>query len=200
MSGLAVIVVIVVIVVVLALAGIAFAQRRHRRAGLRDQFGPEYDRTVGDSDTRRKGERDLLARTERREQLDIVPLSPSEVERYRSEWRMVQERFVDAPAESLAMAHALLNAAMSDRGYPTADQDERASLLSVDNADVVEQYRQGTAIERRWRDNDAVDTEDLRQAMQHYRAVFGRVVGTSATADSGGPSEDSHSARVADRA
>ena len=120
--------------------------------GLKDQFGPEYDRTVQDNDSRRKGERELHERTARHEKLEIVPLSANEIERYRVEWRMVQERFVDAPAESVAMAHALLTAAMSDRGYPHGDQDERAALLSVDNADVVDQYRQGAAIERQWRE------------------------------------------------
>jgi hypothetical protein len=184
MSGLAVIVVVVVAVVAIALIGIAVAQRRRRRAGLKDQFGSEYDRTVQDNDSRRKGERELHERTARHEKLEIVPLSPNEIERYRAEWRMVQERFVDAPAESVAMAHALLTAAMSDRGYPTGDQDERASLLSVDNADVVDEYRQGVAIERRWRETDGVETEDLRQAMQHYRVVFGRVVGAPGSADS----------------
>jgi FtsZ-interacting cell division protein ZipA len=200
MSGLAVVVAVVVGVVVIALVVVGFAQRRHRRAGLRDQFGSEYDRTVGESDSRRKGERELQDRTERREQLEIVPLSASESERYRAEWRMVQERFVDAPAESVAMAHALLAAAMSDRGYPTGDHDERASLLSVDNADVVEQYRQGIATEERWRNQGAVDTEDLRQAMQHYRVVFGRVVGTVGSSEGDGPNDGSPTARVGDRA
>jgi hypothetical protein len=184
MSGLAVIVVVVVAVIAIALAGFAVARIRRRRAGLKDQFGPEYDRTVQDNDSRRKGERELHERTARHEKLEIVPLSANEIERYRVEWRMVQERFVDAPAESVAMAHALLTAAMSDHGYPTGDQDERAALLSVDNADVVDQYRQGAAIERQWRETDGVDTEDLRQAMQHYRAVFGRVVAASGSADS----------------
>jgi hypothetical protein len=97
------------------------------------------------------------------------------------------------------MAHALLTSAMSDRGYPTGDQDERASLLSVDNADVVEEYRQGTAIEQRRRDNDGVDTEELRQAMQHYRTVFGRVVGASATTDADETSSETKSARAGRR-
>jgi hypothetical protein len=68
---------------------------------------------------------------------------------------------------------------MSDRGYPTDEQDERMSLLSVDNADVVDRYRQGANTEQRWRDSGSADTEDLRQAMQHYRAVFDRVVSSS---------------------
>ncbi|HEX3908592.1 MAG TPA: hypothetical protein VHW92_11745 [Mycobacteriales bacterium] len=181
MSGTIVLVIVIVAVVVLAAIAIAAARSAKRRSALKQQFGPEYDRTVQDNDSRRKGERDLQARTERREQLDIRPLSADAAERYRSEWRMVQERFVDAPPESVAMAHTLLTSAMSDRGYPTSDQDERASLLSVDNADVVDHYRRGAETEQRWRTEGSSDTEDLRQAMQHYRAVFDRVVGASDT-------------------
>jgi hypothetical protein len=180
-SGLAVIVIVVLAIVVLALVATGIASRHRRRAALRQQFGPEYDRTVGTSGSQREAERELQVRTNRREQLDIVALTPKEVDRYRAEWRMLQERFVDAPAETVAMAHALLAAAMSDRGYPTEDRDERMSLLSVDNADVVEQYRKGAATEQRWRENETVDTEDLRQAMRQYRAVFDRVVSAGST-------------------
>jgi hypothetical protein len=200
MSGMAVVIIIAVaVIVVVVLVGVTAAMGRRRHARLRDQFGSEYDRTIDDSDSRRKGERELQARTERREKLDIVPLSENERDRYRDEWRMVQERFVDAPAESVAMAHSLLTAAMGDRGYPIGDQDERASMLSVDNADVVDQYRQGVAIEQRWRDTNGVETEDLRQAMQHYRAVFGRVVGAAPGSPdpSGGNAQDP---RVPERA
>jgi hypothetical protein len=77
------------------------------------------------------------------------------------------------------MAHTLLTSAMSDRGYPTNDQDERMSMLSVDHADVMDDYRQGAATERKWRVSGATDTDELRQAMQHYRAVFTRAVGES---------------------
>lgn len=199
MSGLAV-VVTVVVVAVIALAAVAFARSRRRRAGLQERFGPEYDRTVKDRDSRRKGERELQDRAERREQLDIVPLSPEAQNRYRSEWRMVQERFVDAPAESVAMAHALLRSAMSDRGYPDADGDDRAAVLSVDNGDVVEEYRQGVAIEQHWRDTQTVETEELRQAMQHYRSVFGRVVGASTANTSEQPDQDEAHGSTAARA
>jgi hypothetical protein len=175
----AVLILIIVVVALAVIAVVAIAARNaRRRNALKQQFGPEYDRTVEDTDSRRKAERDLQARTERREQLEIRPLSPSAVERYRSEWRLVQERFVDAPPESVGMAHTLLTSAMRDRGYPIdEDREERASLLSVDHADVVEHYREGAAIEQRWRTNGSSDTEELRQAMQHYRSVFDRVVG-----------------------
>ena len=187
MSGTIVLVVVIVAIVVIAAIVLIAARAARRRAALKQQFGPEYDRTIETNDSRREGERDLQARNERRQQLDIRPLSPDAVERYRLEWRMVQARFVDAPPESVAMAHTLLTSAMSDRGYPTDDQDERMSMLSVDNADVVDHYRTGAETEQRWRTQGASDTEDLRQAMQHYRAVFDRVVGASDSPVTGAP-------------
>jgi hypothetical protein len=171
-----IIVLIAVVVVAAIVIALVAASQSHKRSALRSQYGSEYDRTVQDKDSRRGAVKDLKARNDRREQLDITPLSPAAVERYRTEWRMLQERFVDAPAESVAMAHTLLTSAMSDRGYPTSEQDERMSLLSVDHADVVDRYRKGATTEQRWRDSGSADTEDLRQAMQHYRAVFDRVV------------------------
>jgi hypothetical protein len=50
-------------------------------------------------------------------------------------------------------------------------------VLSLESADVVQEYRRGAETEQRRRDNQTVDTEDLRQALQHYRAVFARIVG-----------------------
>jgi hypothetical protein len=188
-----IIVVIAVVVIAAILIALAAAKKSRQRAALKGQYGSEYDRTVADKDNRRDAEKDLKSRNERREQLDIQPLAPAAVERYRNEWRMLQERFVDAPAESVAMAHTLLTSAMSDRGYPTSEQDERMSLLSVDNADVVDRYRQGATTEQRWRDSGSADTEDLRQAMQHYRAVFDRVVssaGSTTTTDTTSSSND----------
>jgi hypothetical protein len=171
-----ILVLLAVVVIAAIVIALVAASKSRQRSALRTQYGSEYDRTVQDKDSRRGAVKDLEARNDRREQLDITPLAPAAVERYRTEWRMLQERFVDAPAESVAMAHTLLTSAMSDRGYPTSEQDERMSLLSVDHADVVDRYRKGATTEQRWRDSGSADTEDLRQAMQHYRAVFDRVV------------------------
>jgi hypothetical protein len=88
---------------------------------------------------------------------------------------------VDAPAESVSQAHALVTMVMAERGYPVNDSDERASMLSVDHADVMDHYRTGMDVEDRWRREGSVNTEALRQAMQHYREVFGRVVGETAS-------------------
>jgi hypothetical protein len=177
-----IIVIIAVVVIAAVIIALTAAAKARQRSALQQQYGSEYDRSVRANDSKRAADKDLKARNDRREQLDIQPLTPAAAERYRTEWRMLQERFVDAPAEAVAMAHTLLTSAMSDRGYPTNEQDERMSLLSVDNADVVDRYRQGANTEKRWRDRGSVDTEDLRQAMQHYRAVFDRVV---TPADSG---------------
>jgi hypothetical protein len=176
--------IIVAAVVVLAIAAFV-SWRARRRAQLRERFGPEYDRAVDRAPNRRTAERDLLERTDRRDQLDITPLDPQAAERYRTEWRVCQERFVDTPAESVAQAHSLVTAVMRDRGYPTTDDDERVSMLSVDHADVLDNYRAGMRTQETWRANGSTDTEDLRQAMQHYRTVFDRLVsetGKDATA------------------
>jgi hypothetical protein len=172
-------VILIAAIVVVALAVLA-AWRARRRATLRSQFGSEYDRTVDDAGSRRRAERDLRERSARHEQLDIRPLDPRAAERYSAEWRLVQERFVDAPAESVAQAHTLVRTVMDDRGYPTDDDGERASMLSVDHADVMESYRAGMQTEQTWRSSGKTDTEDLRQAMQHYRLVFDRLVSETA--------------------
>jgi hypothetical protein len=173
-----IIVVVAIVLVVFAVLAVIGLQRRRR---LRSQFGGEYDRALATTGGRRAAERELRGRTERRRQLDITPLDPATAARYREQWTDVQARFVDAPAESVSQAHSLLTMVMSERGYPVNDSDERMSMLSVDHADVMDHYRAGMDIENRWRRDGKANTEALRQAMQHYREVFGRVVGETAS-------------------
>jgi hypothetical protein len=171
---------VIILIAIAAIAVIAIAAfvawRARRRAQLRDRFGSEYDRAVDQAPNRRTAERELQERSDRYEELDITPLDPDAADRYRTEWRVAQERFVDAPAESVAQAHTLVTSVMRERGYPTADDDERVSMLSVEHADVMDHYRTGMRTEQTWRSNGETDTEDLRLAMQHYRAVFDRLV------------------------
>ncbi|MDQ1748320.1 MAG: hypothetical protein QOD07_2583 [Frankiaceae bacterium] len=169
--------VILAVVVVLLVVAIVAAVGMRRRRNLRNQFGGEYDRAVETAGSRRAAERELRERNERRNELDIKPLDPAAAAKYRAQWTDVQARFVDAPAESVSQAHSLLTMVMAERGYPVNDQDERASMLSVDHADVMDHYRAGMDVESRWRREGSADTEALRQAMQHYREVFNRVVG-----------------------
>ena len=174
-------IVVVVALVVLAVV-VALVLRSRRHAALRDQFGPEYDRTVDEAGGKRAGVRELKERKARHDELELTPLDPSTAQRLRNEWRLTQERFVDAPAESVADAHRVLQTALQARGYPTRDDDDRIAMLSVDHADVLDRYRTGMATEAKWREQGTTDTEDLRLAMQHYRSVFDRVVGETSDA------------------
>jgi hypothetical protein len=176
MSGtvLAIIIIVAVIVVIAAVV-LAVVQSRRRRT-LKDRFGPEYDRTIDLTDSKRRAERDLRERGGRRGQLDIRDLSPAAASHYQEQWTGVQQQFVDLPAAAVRDAQLLVTTVMRDRGYPTGDPDERESMLSVDHADIVNRYRAATQIEARNQAGKAT-TEELRQAMQHYRSLFDALLG-----------------------
>ena len=62
----------VALVVVVAIVGLLAVTRR-RSVLLREQFGPEYERTVEAAGERRGAEAELRERRERREQFSITP-------------------------------------------------------------------------------------------------------------------------------
>jgi hypothetical protein len=166
--------IVVVAVIVLALViWRALAARRSR--SLQGRFGPEYQRTLEGADSKRDAEADLAARAERRDALEIRPLPPAARERYMGEWQQVQTRFVDDPQGAVQNADMLIQSVMGDRGYPMDDFDQRAADVSVDHPQVVENYREGHRLARAAATGDGT-TEDLRQAMQHYRALFEELV------------------------
>ena len=167
-TGLLVAIVVVIILLAL-LAFFAGRQRRSRR--LQDKFGPEYERTVEQSGDRRAAEAELLDRAERRQRLDIVPLEPEARTRYLEAWRNTQAQFVDEPAEATREADRLVTSVMRDRGYPVDDFEQRAADISVDHPQVVDDYRAAHAIAVRNERSEAT-TEDLRQALVHYRSLF----------------------------
>ena len=65
---------------------------------------------------------------------------------------------------------------MAERGYPVEDFDQRAADVSVDHPQVVEDYREGHRLAQASANGDD-STEDLRQAMRHYRSLFDELVG-----------------------
>ena len=160
-------VLIVVIVVLLAVVA-ALAYQRQRSTQLREGFGPEYDRAVEEHGDQRAAESELRERRERRRTYDIRPLGATARDRYAERWRMTQAQFVDQPASALADADALLTEVMRERGYPVEDFEQQADDVSVDHPEVVEHYRSAHAI----RSQKRASTEDLRQALVHYRALF----------------------------
>jgi NAD(P)-dependent dehydrogenase (short-subunit alcohol dehydrogenase family) len=164
-------------VVVLAAAGWTTIVAR-RRGHLRERFGPEYHRAVAERGSRREAESELREREKRREALDVRPLEPEEQVRYQQAWQRIQARFVDEPEEAVQEADALVERVMRDCGYPVEDFEEQAATVSVDHPTVVENYR---AAHRIAHEGNGAGTEDLRQAMVHYRALFQELV------ESGGP-------------
>ena len=176
---------IVIPIAVVAVVVIAWMVARNRRSReLREQFGPEYDRALTEEGDRRHAEGELLDRVKRHEELDIRPLPPASAQRYLGEWRDVQGRFVDAPEEALGQADALVSAVMRERGYPMDDFEQRSADISVEHPEVVEDYRAAHGISMA-NDQGHASTEDLRQAMVHYRALFERLVEADQSSERG---------------
>jgi hypothetical protein len=172
--------ILVAVLVVIALGGIAawlFFQRR-RTEKLRTRFGPEYVRELQETGDRRHAEAKLEEREKRVEHLHIRLLTPGDRARFAESWRFVQAQFVDNPGAAIAGADQLLGDVMSTRGYPVADFEQRAADISVDHPLVVENYRAAHAIALRHSQGRA-STEDLRQAMIHYRALFEDLISES---------------------
>ena len=159
-----------IILLLLVIGGILLTRRR-RSDHLAHRFGPEYERTVERMGGRGKAEADLLAREKRVQKLQIVPLAPEDAQRFRMEWQALQSRFVDSPRTALAQADLLVRDLMTRRGYPMGDFESCAADISVDHPHVVEHYRAAHEIALRDQRGEA-DTEVMRQAIVHYRALF----------------------------
>ncbi len=164
-------IVIAVVVVLVIVIAVAAAAKRRRRHHLQDRFGSEYDRTVEGADRRRQAERDLRDREARHDELELRPLSDASRQRYTEQWQDMQAGFVDRPQVAVADADRLITDLMRERGYPVDDFDTRSELVSVDHPDVVENYRTAHGIAVRTIEGRA-STEDLRQAVISYRALF----------------------------
>lgn len=160
----------VLIVVVIAIAA-AYYARRKKSVRLQQRFGPEYGRTVDRLGNRAKAEAELAAREKRVERLNITPLAPADAARFSQAWSTLQGRFVDNPKGVVVQADQLVYELMQKRGYPMGDFERRAADISVDHPGVVANYRAARAIALRDGRGEA-DTEELRKAVVHYRALF----------------------------
>ncbi|TKG66963.1 hypothetical protein [Prauserella endophytica] len=163
---------LVALAIVLVIVVVAFAVRRQlQRKHLRERFGPEYDREVEHAPSKRRAERELAQREAEHEQLSIRPLSDEARVRYTESWNLIQQQFVDRPADAVVDADRLLAALMADRGYPTGDHEQQAAALSVKHSRTIGHYRTAHDVVERHRTGQS-STEDLREAMVHYRTVF----------------------------
>lgn len=176
----AVIVGLIVLLVIVAGIAVWMYQQKRRTEQLRDQFGPEYDHAIRAEGDRSRAEADLHARAQRVEQLEIRPLSSRESEQFAERWHATQARFVDDPTGATEEADTLVAEVMQVRGYPVGDFERRAADISVDHPGLVEHYRAAHAIAQRI-DDGSENTEELRTALVHYRALFEDLLETHET-------------------
>lgn len=172
MNTTLIVVIIVIAVVVLVAIGVAayLLNKRRRSAQLREHFGPEYERSLSQTEDPQETERELAERRKRHRSLSLRHLDDAERELFRGRWLRVQSDFVDDPDQAVDRADALVSEVMSARGYPVADFDRRAADVSVDHPVVVQRYREARAISER-NARGQVETEELRRAVTSYRAL-----------------------------
>jgi hypothetical protein len=166
--------IVLAVIAVLAVGALLWSRQRQSKH-LRSQFGPEYERELEEKGSHRKAEAELAAREKRVNKLDIRPLEPAARDGFKLRWTEVQARFVDDPPGAVSEADNLLGGVMSSRGYPVSDFEQRAGDISVHHPEVVKHYRAGHDITVRHERGEA-NTEELRQAMIHYRELFVELV------------------------
>lgn len=162
-----------VLALIIVAALISRGARRSRTAALRDKFGGEYDHVIEEKGKRKHAEAELLARQAEVQKYDIRPFSLAERDRFRRDWSVIEQRFIERPTTAVVEADELVADMMRVRGYPMGDFEKHAAALSVTHPRVIDHYRRG---------HDAIglagkaSTEDLRQAMLHYRALFDELI------------------------
>ena len=159
---------------IIVVALIARGGRKSRSEALREQFGNEYDHAVSEAGGRKRAEQELLARKEQVDKYNITPLNAGDRERFRADWTKVEQHFLERPTTAVVQADELIADIMRVRGYPMGDFDRHAADLSVTHPRIIEHYRAGHGVITGT--PGKTSTEDLRQAMLHYRALFDELI------------------------
>jgi hypothetical protein len=153
------------------------ARQAEKREELRERFGPEYDRAVQEHGSEKEAASRLGDVAKTRDKLEIRELSPTQRDRYASDWMEVQAAFVDAPDSAVRDADRLVGAVMRDRGYPVDDFDTQSDMIAADHPTIAQNYRAAHDIRMRTDEGrDGFNTEDLRQAFVHYRLLFAELL------------------------
>lgn len=172
-----IVLIIVLVLVVIVVGGALYA----RRTAPQRQFGPEYDRLASEIGPQR-ARAEFAKRQRRVDGLDLKPLSAEQRAAYEARWEAAQERFIDSPAQAAQTAAELVTAVAAEVGYPIDDQEQLLADLSVRHGSYLDGYR--TA--RRTTDRaQAGSTEELRQALLDYRALFNDLLGAPTDTDHG---------------
>ena len=188
-----IIIVIVVVAVVIVLLALFFASRRRavqrseeQRERSREEFGSEYERTVDERGSEEDAERELRERrgcVERR----IEPLSEESSGRFDERWTEVERIFVENPERSIEMADRTVSDLLSERRFVSdagQSDEETEQSLAVMYPEVADDYREARRIRAEVVGRSAgsaeadseESTEELRQAIRKYRAVYERLV------------------------
>ena len=171
---------VAVVVIVAAVVAISMVSFRTKTKRLKQHYGPEYERVVNERGSEKGAVRELTTRERKRDKLDIVALSPSALSAFTAGWQEVQAGFVDNPATAVGDADRLVTEVMRERGYPVDDFERRAADISVDHPQIVDNYRAAHGIHV---SEQHADTEQQREAFVHYRALFEKLLETSADTD-----------------
>jgi hypothetical protein len=162
----------IIVVVIVVVAAVVIASGELRRARMRRQFGPEHERLAQELGSKKKADAELTARQRRVQALNIHELSADQQASYSGDWTAVQERFVDTPTEAVSAASTLIWNVMRDRGYPVDDRKASIEALSYYHARSLDGYRRTQALQI-----DSATTEELREAMIRFRAMFEDLTG-----------------------
>jgi hypothetical protein len=176
-TGVIIAIVVIAAVVIIGFGVMAMMRGRESKR-LRERFGPEYEQTVSETGRRREAEQELAEREKRVEKLRLREIEPEQRTAFAEAWRTTQTRFVDDPANAVREADTLVQRVMDTRGYPISNFEQQAADISVDHPEVVTNYRAAHKIAEA-SSQDKASTEDLRQAMVHYRALFSELLGVT---------------------
>jgi hypothetical protein len=165
----------VFIVVAAVVVAARLLSSRRKTARMKQHYGREYERLVSEAGGQKAAEKELSARERKRDELEIVPLTPAALSDFTTRWSQVQTGFVDNPTTAVGVADRLITEVMRERGYPVDDFDQRAADISVDHPQIVENYRTAHRIHLSQQDGE-VSTEQQREAFVHYRALFDKLL------------------------
>jgi hypothetical protein len=191
--GTTIVIVAVAVVVVIVLLALFFASRRRaaqrseeQRERSREEFGSEYERTVEERGSEEDAERELRERRGRVERR-IEPLSGESRGRFEERWTEVERVFVENPERSLEMADRTVSDLLSERRFvseASRSEEETEQSLAVVHPEVADDYREARRIRAEVvgrsaggaRTDSEESTEELRQAIRKYRAVYERLL------------------------
>jgi len=168
--------VVLILVIMGIIMGPIFA-RRKRSQRFQNKYGPGYDRTVKTMGNEKKAQTEMDERQKHVDTLNIRPLSDSERERYLADWTKIQAKFIDQPGQATVEADHLIMEVMQMRAYPVSDFEQRAADISINYPALVSNYRLAREIAVKNERHEA-DTEELRQALIYYRALFDELLKT----------------------